>query len=238
MAIAAFGLSVGISGIGDILPSPVYALLSGLNAATVGIVALAAVQLSQKAVTDRLTRILVFLGGTAGMLYNALWYFPAIMVAAGLITILWDLRLPQALWSMATHPAVVRNDIETAPSVHVGGDNLELSSEATPVRQREDKGAPANTRRGNEESNIEPPLSATDPTSSGAQRSPSQSSSQPKLKSWKIGCSIVAGFFATFVVIVVLRGKEDGSSRAFDLFGNLYLAGKLIQTWSWTCCSS
>jgi hypothetical protein len=36
-------LSVGVSHIDKYLPSPVYALLSGLNAAAVGIIALAAI---------------------------------------------------------------------------------------------------------------------------------------------------------------------------------------------------
>jgi chromate transport protein ChrA len=52
---------LGVSRIGDTLPPPVYSLLSGLNAATVGIIALAAVQLADKAITDKLTRVLVFL---------------------------------------------------------------------------------------------------------------------------------------------------------------------------------
>jgi chromate transport protein ChrA len=73
-----FGLSIGISNIDKSLPRAVYAVLSGLNAATVGIFALAAVELSDKATTDRLTRILVLLAATAGMLYNTLWYFPVL----------------------------------------------------------------------------------------------------------------------------------------------------------------
>src|SRR2546421_12508870 len=100
-AIAAYGLAVGISHISETLPTPVYALLSGLNSATVGIIALAAVQLSTKAITDKLTRILVFFGGAAGMLYNALWYFPVLMVAGGLSTVLWDYKLPQKLYRSA-----------------------------------------------------------------------------------------------------------------------------------------
>ncbi len=78
-----YGLAVGVSNISDTLPRIVYALLSGLNAATVGIIALAAVQLAEKAITDRLTRLLVFLGAAAGLLYNALWYFPLLMLIAG-----------------------------------------------------------------------------------------------------------------------------------------------------------
>jgi chromate transport protein ChrA len=87
-----FGLSLGVSKIGNTLPAPVYALLSGLNAATVGIIALAAVNLARKAVTDKLTRALVFLGGVAGILYTALWFFPVLMIAAGIVTVVWDFR--------------------------------------------------------------------------------------------------------------------------------------------------
>src|SRR5579862_7864140 len=87
-----YGLALGIARVNESLPEPVYALISGLNAATVGIIALAAVQLAQSAITDRLSRILVFLGATAGMLYNALWYFPVLMLAAGVVTVAWDAR--------------------------------------------------------------------------------------------------------------------------------------------------
>src|ERR1700737_4719124 len=89
-AIGMYGLSLGVSRIGATLPPPVYALLSGLNGATVGIIALAAVQLAQKAITDKLTRALVFLGGVVGMLYTALWFFPVLMLAAGIATVVWD----------------------------------------------------------------------------------------------------------------------------------------------------
>lgn len=91
-ALGMFGLSVGVANIGETLPRPVYAVLSGLNAATVGIIALAAVQLSEKAITDKLTRIIVFLGASAGMLYNALWYFPLLMFLAGVTTVVYDFR--------------------------------------------------------------------------------------------------------------------------------------------------
>jgi chromate transport protein ChrA len=43
-AIGMFGLALGVQQINEVLPAPAYAFLSGLNASTVGIVALAAVQ--------------------------------------------------------------------------------------------------------------------------------------------------------------------------------------------------
>src|SRR5271154_1574614 len=83
-----YGLSLGVQRMNQILPSPVYALLSGLNASTVGIIALAAVQLAEKAIKDDITRILVIF--CAGVCYNALWFFPVLMVIGGLATFLWD----------------------------------------------------------------------------------------------------------------------------------------------------
>lgn len=68
-----YGLALGISHVGDTLPKPVYALLSGLNAATVGIIALAGVRLAGRAISDKITRIWVSLGGVMGMLYTSLW---------------------------------------------------------------------------------------------------------------------------------------------------------------------
>jgi chromate transport protein ChrA len=89
-AVGMYALALGVTRINETLPSIAYAVLSGLNAATVGIIALAAVQLSNKAITDKLSRGLVFLGATAGMMYNALWYFPVIIAASGVTTLVWD----------------------------------------------------------------------------------------------------------------------------------------------------
>lgn len=89
-ALVMYGLALGVGRIGDTLPAPVYALLSGLNASTVGVVALAAVQLADKSIKDRMTRILVIWGGCAGLCYNALWYFPVLIVAGGIVCGIWD----------------------------------------------------------------------------------------------------------------------------------------------------
>jgi hypothetical protein len=85
-----YALSVGVQNLSRTLPDPVYALLSGLNAATVGIVAVSAVQLAEKAIQDNVSRILIILGACAGLCYNALWYFPALMLIGGLVIATWD----------------------------------------------------------------------------------------------------------------------------------------------------
>ena len=86
-----YALAIGISHVSNVLPLPVYALLSGLNAATVGVIAFAAVQLASKAITDPLSRLIVVFSACAGLCYNALWYFPVLMVGGGISTVVWDL---------------------------------------------------------------------------------------------------------------------------------------------------
>jgi hypothetical protein len=86
-----YALAIGISHVSNTLPLPVYALLSGLNAAAVGVIAFAAVQLATKAITDPLSRLIVVFSACAGMCFNALWYFPVLMVGGGLSTVVWDL---------------------------------------------------------------------------------------------------------------------------------------------------
>ena len=113
-----FGLAVGISRVGAALPAPVYALLSGLNAATVGVMILASTQLAEKAVSDALTRALLFLSAAAGLLYSALWYFPVLIVTAGLVAGVYDSgwfqRLVEAVGAMFTRfkGSRARGDVE------------------------------------------------------------------------------------------------------------------------------
>lgn len=88
-AITMYALALGVQHINEVLPGPVYGLLTGMNASTVGIIALAAVQLADKAIKDKFSRILVVFGACAGMCYNALWYFPVLMVIGGIAAVVW-----------------------------------------------------------------------------------------------------------------------------------------------------
>lgn len=96
-AIGMYGLSLGVQKMPEKLQPLVYALLSGMNASTVGIIALAAVQLAEKAIQDRITRVLVIFGACAGICYNALWYFPLLITLGGAMTVLWDVWLQQKI---------------------------------------------------------------------------------------------------------------------------------------------
>lgn len=63
-------IGVGIRNVETTLPGIVYASLSGLNSATVGLIALAAVQLSERVITGNMTRLLVCAIACIAMLYK------------------------------------------------------------------------------------------------------------------------------------------------------------------------
>lgn len=186
--------------------------MTGLNAATVGIVALAAVRLSQKAVTDRLTRILVFLGATAGMLYKALWYFPILMFAGGMATIVWDSSWGQRLLRRPK-PNIEDGRGSEGPA---GATELRESASSISIIRRNPSGSsqPRRTSVGND-ANI--PIELEERTV--------PASMEMRIFSWSFGVMVLVGFFVTFAVTMILRGVLKNRPRGFNLFANLYLAG-------------
>lgn len=209
-----------------------YALLTGLNSATVGIIALAAVQLSQKAITDKLSRILVFFGATAGLLYNALWYFPVLMMGAGCAAAIWDTNILQNYARRARRK--LKRSHSRDPENN-GADGAEMENIGNgPDRAMHQRSSGESTVQGRTNA-AQSRLSneAEDQSSAGtdAERtgnSPSRALGNSRLFSWKVGCTVLVSFFITFIVIMVLRGVLPTSSRGFDLFANLYLAGTVI----------
>ncbi|KAK3308417.1 chromate transporter-domain-containing protein [Chaetomium strumarium] len=228
-ALGMYGLSIGVSNINEKLPGPVYALLSGLNAATVGVIALAAVELSQKAITDKLTRIIVFLTGTAGMLYNALWYFPVLMAASGLATLTFDFRcLHRPLAKLAAAVSRLRGLWPFRRSAQV-----QTSTDAVENPHSFARNPPDPTT---------PPISELPITEDAAQQdgNPSIAETEPRIVppshqlsirlsiTWKTGAAIIASFLATFVVTITLRSTLGPSPLLYRLFTNMYLAGTII----------
>ena len=215
-----FGLAVGVSNIGQSLPRSAYAVLSGLNAATVGIIALAAVQLAQKAITDKLTRLLVFFAAAAGLLYNALWYFPILMLVCGIVSVVYDFRwlhrpikavvgIPRALRDKLTGR---RKDTEaTGPSVELA-ENPQQPEASTQTKPG--SSGPAGTHYdGND-------------TSEDNRTVPE--SHKITTISWPFGLGIILVFLVSFIVVVVLRGVLHAPPLLYRLFANMYLAGTII----------
>lgn len=193
----------------ETLPAPVYALLTGLNAATVGIVALAAVQLSQKAITDKLTRVLVFLGASAGMLYKALWYFPVLMFAGGIATIFFD-----SAWGKKFIRR--RNpNVEEGRGGEEPVEAVEMSEMVPPssIVRRPSTRAKSRSEEVDTENLVE------------EEGRTFTNNLDNRIFSWSLGIKVIVFFFATFITIMTLRGVLKNRPRGFDLFANLYLAG-------------
>lgn len=219
-----YGLAVGVSNIGERLPRAVYALLSGLNAATVGIVAQAAVELSEKAITDQMTRVLVFSGATAGLMYTALWYFPLLMLLAGVAAFLFDFRVFHPIVKWAGRLGRKRKSIPEDTEVEMGSvvagepssspDQIQsIDRVASTSRASKDNGEsseiPANQLLSEEEPRIIPRDRTLD-------------------ISWQFGITLLVLFAASFVIIMILRGVLPSKPLLFELFSNMFLAGTII----------
>ncbi|KAH8812762.1 chromate ion transporter [Xylogone sp. PMI_703] len=227
-AIGMYGLSLGVLRIGDTLPDIVYALLSGLNAATVGIIALAAVQLSEKAIKDNLTRILVIFGGCAGLCYNALWYFPVLMVTGGITTTVWDLYLRQASRKIKTSFRRPRNNIQPEAEETGNQESIVLNPvQPTAVIQKR-------TVTSRSVNNPETVMGTMPTPQNGIEDHPVQRNVGGSMDTSshaipiKLGVPIIVGFFLSFIVILVSRAVLHSPPLELDLFASMYLAGTVI----------
>ncbi|KAL4903091.1 hypothetical protein BDW74DRAFT_157386 [Aspergillus multicolor] len=228
-AIGMYALSLGVQRIDETLPKPVYALLSGLNASTVGIIALAAVQLADKAISDRISRILVIFGACAGLCYSALWYFPVLMVVGGLATVAWDgygsryVRSVRGTWRDRRARRMQNSgeqggetegnatgDVEMVPGP---GGNGSLTPRAEILRQRKAGGS------------AQLPQNSADVSNSSTEFG---QSSQDHVIRVRVGIAIVVVFFASFIAIMVARARVNNPPLPLSLFANMYLAGTVI----------
>jgi len=225
-----YGLSLGISNIGDRLPPPVYALITGLNAATVGIIALAGVQLADKTITDKITRILVFFGATAGMLYSKLWYFPVLLAVSSLVTFVWDQRWLQKYYSKLRQvPTAALTEQQTNADEEA---NIELTT-MTPTARL----PPATTAGTAELSKLQPIHNTRAITASASiAHNPSDdntnrvipSSHTLNILTWPQGVTILGITLALLILVIVLRSSLKSPHFALSLFNNFFLAGTII----------
>ncbi|OAX77963.1 hypothetical protein ACJ72_07731 [Emergomyces africanus] len=220
-AIGMYGLSLGVQRINEVLPNIVYAFLSGLNASTVGIIALAALQLAEKAIKDPLTRILVIMGGCAGLCYNALWYFPVLIIIGGICTTSWDLFGRQNIAKMRSKLRR-RNSDPQREVEESSGQSTTLPELIQPTVGVQKRSVPASTVNS---SNA--PLHPDAVDEREIRRTASVDTRSHKIPT-KWGILIIVGFFATFIAILVARGVIRKPPLELDLFASMYLAGTVI----------
>jgi chromate transport protein ChrA len=209
-ALGMFGLSQGVARIESILPDPVYALLSGLNAATVGLIALAGLQLSTRTITDGLSRTVLIGSACAGMLYTALWYFPVLMIIGALCAVVWDLWMKEEVMRLVKH----------------FNDSRKRRSVVAPPAQPSEEG-PSAENSGNtigmtdhDEGKSEEALATTS--------EPDSLHAPPQSVTTKQGIAIILAFFVTFITLMALRSALKDAPVDLRLCTNLFLAGTII----------
>ncbi|KAF8914154.1 chromate transporter-domain-containing protein [Gymnopilus junonius] len=230
-SVAMYTFSLGVQHLGERLPEPVYALLSGLNAAIVGLIALAAVQLARKAITDPITRILVVGGACAGMCYNALWYFPVLLVVGGLVTLAWDFGRASfrrlSLGQIGRHRRH-RSSVDLGPQV-TPSDINDSSTEAIREELRNSGGSGPHRRQilpASAESGI------ADNSTNNDIPSPARPVSRIERSGHaipaKVGIMTIIAFLAAFIVFLSLRALLRHTPLLFSLFNSMFLAGTII----------
>ncbi|KAJ5569179.1 hypothetical protein N7450_011665 [Penicillium hetheringtonii] len=208
-AIGMYALSLGVQNMSETLPEPAYSLLSGLNASTVGVVALAAVHLSEKAIRDKLSRILVIFGACAGLCYNALWYFPVLMIIGGLLTSIWNGWLNQQF--LRARLAWENRHRRSQQPDEANDDAIVMGD--TPLEGNRVERSGTMRSRGTDPRVEGPPRSAVDTTSP----TPSvEANVQQHIIRIRVGLLIMFLFSVTTPPLVL------------DLFANMYLAGTVI----------
>ncbi|KAF4619383.1 hypothetical protein D9613_005111 [Agrocybe pediades] len=227
-AFAMYGLSLGVQRISDTLPGPAYAFLSGLNAAIVGIIALSAIQLSRKAITDPLTRILVAVGGCAGMCYNALWYFPVLLVLGGSATLFWDF-VGQSYLVKWRQRKFLRRRSSRAPEPEANVENQVFPMDD--MKEESLNAGSVGSHRRNVPSNPSAPVE-NEPAADSSSVSVRQSQHRPETSAYRIpvktGLSLIVLFFALFAVFISLRSALHHAPLLLALFNNMFLAGTII----------
>lgn len=218
-ALGMYGLSLGVQRIQNLLPSSVYAFLSGLNAATVGIIALSAVQLARRAMTDKMTKILLVFGACAGLCYSALWYFPLLVISGGVVAIAWDMKGQNLVRRFRQRRRSITDEIPPD-----AGNNLPLQPE-----DHESLSGPYRRHPGSSTSNQ--PLDKMDgpeiehTAGHDLQIANARTSYALPIKS---GLIVIALFFVIFTGFMVLRGVVKTSPLVLSLFTNMLLAGTII----------
>ncbi|GAA5975447.1 hypothetical protein JCM21900_002114 [Sporobolomyces salmonicolor] len=239
------GVAFAVRRIPSTLPNIVFALFTGLNAATVGLVALAAYQLSKKVVTDQTTRLLLFFSGAIAACYESQWLYPVLMVAGGTTTLVVDRAKVHRVRSAARraegpHPSRIDRPVVEAPVQEI---EMQLPTPAAPV-------ATKSNGSGMDSQSILPTLALRRSHRNGSLRDryptpPLEEEEAQRPESWaeraaapveeevyfrltiKQGFYIAAAFFAILIAMLVARGAAP-HYRELDFVTNLLLAGTII----------
>lgn len=221
-ALTMLGLGLGVKQFPERLPEIVLALFTGINASAVGLIALAAFQLSSSTITDTISRFILLTSASIGICYHAPWMYPVLVFVGGLSTLLFDYRrqILQRVKNFKNRPQV---------SSSARSDELTLSQ------------LPANVNRLSRESDVQ---SNSEIRQRGVQSrqdndqiqhqstSPRISSTMLPLRVPTVFVAIMFGvsLMALLLVCLILRSilSDPTAPRLLDFMTNMVVAGTII----------
>ena len=169
------------------------------------------------------------------MLYNALWYYPVLMLGGACATVFWDYgwgqRAFQAVKARMSRrkDAPISGDEERPQTLDLQGT---LHGESDQNVDLPNTAASRQSISSNTERHRHVISTAGDhkpmQNSETSQESIVSPESRMPTFSWRFGLTVIVCFFITFIAVMTLRGTLHSPPRGFSLFANLYLAGTII----------
>jgi hypothetical protein len=152
-----------------------------------------------------LTRCLVIFGACAGLCYNALWYFPVLIVIGGFATVVWDIWLRQQVGKLRAKRERKRRDARSDTERVIEGPEPETTA-VPEARTREGaEGLQRRTPATGSKDDI--PIETPDARASRTEETQTRSASNETPTAvadmdshaipTKVGISIIAGFLST-----------------------------------------
>lgn len=229
-------LGAGVRKFPDRLPPIVLALLTGLNASAVGLIALAAFQLSKTAITDPITRILVLASASFGICYHAPWMYPVLVFVGGAVTLAYDFRRP-VFNKLMSRRQQLRSDTapqHSTPATDEPNRDIELVSRTQHTAQDTSLPTQGATEQahGNDHSGLRQrsgPSVQSFQSSTTTSHAVPESTRTPILvlnKRFALGLGVV--FVAFVVTLIVVRSQLANVPRLLDFFTNMVIAGVII----------
>lgn len=234
------GLAAGVRKFPEQLPPIVLALLTGLNAAAVGLIALAAFQLSRTAITDKLTRLLVLGSASFGICYHAPWVgvlagrhqsnnlaklavisvqmYPVLVATGGILTLLWDYKT--RMLDLVRNITDKRGRRRSSPSFPPATEGIEL--ESRPESTSSEARAPSMRNR---------------MRSGGSTLSASKSATAATPEARHIDLMVLKRQYAiplaiasvtVIVALIITKSQISMPPRWLDFFVNMFIAGVII----------
>ncbi|KZO98732.1 hypothetical protein CALVIDRAFT_548810 [Calocera viscosa TUFC12733] len=220
-AVGMFGLAMGVRQIAESLPDVVYRLLTGINAAAVGLIFESAYNLSPKTITDKVTLLITFFSAAVSTIYSSQWLFPVIMVSGGAVTLIWDrLGLSRAWTRMLAsfkprprQPLPSSTAPETVEMGPIGGSELSAAH-----------GQSARTTG----HDVPPEQSQSKDEPEGLSREEPVEAHSNHVPSIKVGILWLALFFSGFITTLLTSALIPDAPLALHLLRTFLLAGTII----------